>query len=100
MVRIRIFLLLATACPGITALGQRSDSVYLYNGQTLIGEVQASNLGSLAIDDIDMKIIKVKLYKIRRMKVSETFKINTMQKQTYYGTLNPSDSSGWITIHD
>lgn len=98
MHRFGILILVALTCSNITGYGQRADSIYLYNGQVLIGDVQASNLGSIAIDDIDMKIIKVKLYKIRRLRVSELFKINTMQKQTYYGVLEPSDTSGWVTI--
>src|SRR6185437_1028008 len=95
MPRLLILYLLAMAFSGLTASAQRTDTVYLYNGQVLIGEVQSGSLGTLYIDDIDMKIVKVKYYKIRRMNISETFKITTIGKQTYYGVLMAAQKPGW-----
>ncbi|HEV9034983.1 MAG TPA: DUF481 domain-containing protein, partial [Puia sp.] len=92
--------LLAMAFSGLTASAQRTDTVYLYNGQVLIGEVQSGSLGTLYIDDIDMKIVKVKYYKIRRMNISETFKITTIGKQTYYGVLMAAQKPGWGIVQD
>ena len=100
MVRFLYLYLLATALSIGTGFCQRADTVYLYNGQTLIGEVQQGSLGSLYIDDIDMKVVKVKFYKIRRMNISETFKFTTVGKQTYYGVLTPDQRSGWGIVHD
>jgi hypothetical protein len=88
------------AFSGLTASAQRTDTVYLYNGQVLIGEVQSGSLGTLYIDDIDMKIVKVKYYKIRRMNISETFKITTIGKQTYYGVLMAAQKPGWGIVQD
>ena len=98
MARVLFFVFVATACSGMTGYGQRADSVYLFNGQVLIGEVKDGTLGSLSIDDVDMKVIKVKLYKIRRMNITENFKINTLDKRTYFGVLNASDTAGWVNI--
>jgi hypothetical protein len=95
---IRFFFFWAMACSGMTGYSQRGDSVFLYNGQVMIGEVKEGTLGSLSIDDIDLKIVKVKLYKIRRMNVTEMFKINTLDKRTYYGVLHASDTAGWVVI--
>jgi len=100
MPRLLILYLLAMAFSGLTASAQRTDTVYLYNGQVLIGEVQSGSLGTLYIDDIDMKIVKVKYYKIRRMNISETFKITTIGKQTYYGVLMAAQKPGWGIVQD
>jgi len=93
-----ICVFVATACSGLTGYCQRGDTVYLYNGQVMIGEVKDGTLGSLSIDDIDLKIVKVKLYKIRRMNISEIFKITTLDKETFYGVLQASDTAGWVII--
>lgn len=100
MLRFLILYLLATVLLGCAGYGQRSDTVYLYNGQTLIGEVQSASLGTLYIDDIDMKVVKVKLYKIRKMNIAETFKITTIRKQTFYGTLSATQKQGWGVVYD
>jgi hypothetical protein len=78
---------------------QAKDSIILYNGQTLIGAVQGANLGAISIDDIDMKMLSIKLYKIRRLKIVERFKIETVERTIVYGTIDPSARDGWIDIH-
>ena len=100
MARFLIFYLLATLFSVTTGFCQRADTVNLYNGQTLIGEIQGASLGTLYIDDVDMKIVKVKLYKIRKMNISETFKITTIGKQTYYGLLAATQKQGWGVVYD
>ena len=77
--------------------GQK-DSIYLYNGQILIGAVQSASLGAISIDDIDLKIQSVKLYKIRRLRIYQLYKIGTLDKQMRYGLLDVSAKDGWISI--
>lgn len=100
MVRFLILYLLATAFSVSAGFCQRGDTVYLYNGQVLIGEVQGGSLGTLYIDDIDMKVVKVKFYKIRKMNISETFKFTTIGKQTFYGVLTATQRPGWGVVYD
>ena len=82
----------------MNSYSQEIDSIILYNGQVLIGAVQAANLGSISIDDMDMKIINIKLYKLRILKIKKPFKIETVDKKIFYGTLNTSSKDGWIDI--
>ena len=70
----------------------------LYNGQVLIGAVQSADLGGITIDDIDMKLINIKLFRIRVLKIKERFKIETVEKGIFYGTLKTSSKGGWIDI--
>jgi len=79
--------------------GQDRDSIILYNGQILIGDVQRASLGSISIDDIDLKIVSIKLFKIRRLVIRERFKIETIERKIYYGTLNTKGREGWVNIH-
>lgn len=77
---------------------QERDSVFLYNGQVLIGEVQSIQLGVASIDDMDLKEVSVKLYKIKVLKTSKRFKIETQDKVLYYGTLQAGEKDGWVNI--
>jgi Protein of unknown function, DUF481 len=79
---------------------QKKDSIILYNGQTLIGEVRQANLGLISIDDNDLKIINVKLFKIKTLVIKERFKIETIDKEFYYGSLRTTDKEGWVEIHN
>ncbi|PWT96616.1 MAG: hypothetical protein C5B52_15390 [Bacteroidetes bacterium] len=76
----------------------QEDSVYLYNGQILIGEVQRVNLGELTIDDLDMKMTSVKLYKIKILKIFHSFKIETIDRKLLYGRMQTLDKQGWVDI--
>jgi hypothetical protein len=91
-----LFLLLIM---GKKASGQDRDSIILYNGQVLIGDVQQASLGSISIDDIDLKIVNIKLFKIRKLIIRERFKIETIERNIFYGTLKTTDKEGWVTIH-
>jgi hypothetical protein len=98
MIRIILLLCFGTVCLSPAGSCQQKDSIFFYNGQVLIGEVHAANLGSISIDDIDLKIQSIKLYKIKRLRINERFKIETLDKHLYYGFLQPSPKEGWIRI--
>lgn len=79
---------------------QQKDTVYLYNGQILIGNIKYAQLGVLTIDDTDLKLVSVKMYKIKKMMaVANLFKIQTSDKSLYYGTINYSDENGYVNVH-
>jgi hypothetical protein len=50
----------------VSSLCQQKDSVFLFNGQILIGDIKRVELGILTIDDIDLKLQSIKLYKIKQ----------------------------------
>ena len=84
----------------IKASGQEDkDSIVLYNGQMLIGEIQQASLGTITIDDIDLKLVNIKMFKIKTLVIRERFKIETIDKHFYYGTMKTTGKEGWVDIH-
>jgi hypothetical protein len=95
----RIITALFTCCIlCIKASGQEKDTIVLYNGQILIGEVQFANFGAITIDDIDLKIVNIKMFKIKTLVIKERFKIETIDKKYYYGTMKSAGRVGWVEI--
>lgn len=76
----------------------QKDSVFLYNGQVLIGDVKKVGLGNISIDDIDLKLISVKLYKIKKIKTAHHFRIETSDKHIFFGTPDSHANNGWTEI--
>jgi Protein of unknown function, DUF481 len=81
------------------SFSQNKDTIILYNGQELIGEIQNANLGAISIDDIDLKMQSIKLFKIKILIIHERFKIETVDKHFFYGTMSTSDKEGWVDVH-
>ncbi len=78
--------------------GQAKDSIFLYNGQILIGRVLAASLGILVIDDVDFRNMDVKMYKIKTLVTQQRFRIETDDKHIYFGTLMASKQAGRVMI--
>ncbi len=81
------------------ASGQEKDTIILYNGQILIGEVQLANYGAITIDDIDLKLVNIKMFKIKTLVIKERFKIETIDKKYYFGSMRSANRNGWVDIH-
>ena len=78
---------------------QKTDSIFLYNGQVLVGTIKYAQLGVLTIDDIDLKLVSVKMYKIKKVNAAKTiFKIETSSKKIIYSSLTSSEKNGYIHI--
>jgi hypothetical protein len=80
--------------------GQTKDTILLYNGQILIGEVRGVESGVLSLKEVDLKNIKIRLNKIRTFRTVREFKIETTDKNVYYGRLHSTNRDGWIEIMD
>ncbi|HTQ29543.1 MAG TPA: hypothetical protein VMI35_15515, partial [Puia sp.] len=89
------FLLIAMA---FKSFGQEKDSIYLYNGQILIGNIKSASLGAISIDEVDLKMLSIKLYKIRRLRITHRFKIETVDKNIFHANFEVSEKPGWIII--
>jgi len=93
----KILITAVIVCP-LSCLCQQKDSVFLYNGQVLIGDIKNVNLGILTIDDIDLKLQNIKLYKIKKLKSAQEFRIETHDEGVYFGTLAESSDQGFTNI--
>ena len=79
---------------------QGRDTIILRNDQMLIGEVEDARLGVISIDDNELKLQRIKLYKIKVLIVHEKFKIETIDKNIYYSKIKFQDKDGWMTIQE
>jgi len=77
---------------------QERDTIQLYNGQVLIGEIRSGQLGEITIDDRDLRNVELKAYKIKRLNTVQRFKIEMNSKEIYYGTMKSSTKEGWVRI--
>jgi hypothetical protein len=103
-----LFFLLVTIIY-LPSQAQQRDSIFLNNGQVLIGKIENGSLGEISIDDIDLKMQSVKLYKIKRIVTFTRVKLEMVDKRIYYGVLKPSlklnhaeillDDSTIVTVH-
>lgn len=97
----RIAILLLLMLPGMYCISQEKDTLYLFNGQILIGDIKNARLGILTIDETDLKLINIKFYKIKYLKaVQAIFRIETNTKRVYFSTLNKTDLPGVVQIND
>jgi len=78
---------------------QERDSIYLFNGQVLIGNIKNAQLGALTIDDRDLRFVTIKMYKIKTINAAHRFKIETHEKELIYGILKRGSKDGWVKIH-
>lgn len=92
------FALLGFIILGNMAFAQVKDTIVLYNGQILIGEVKGAQYGEINMDDVDLKIIHVKQYKIRSLTTNRKFKIETNDKKILIGMMKPSTKNGYVNI--
>lgn len=97
----RILSLLFFLSVGYCCFSQEQDTIHLFNGQILIGEIKGAKLGVITIDDKDLKFVKIKMYKIKQLVATRTqFRLQTNSKKFYYTTLQPSGQPGTIIIQD
>jgi hypothetical protein len=91
-----LFLLVASA--NLNAFSQTRDTIVFYNGQALIGDIRSGQFGEITINDMDLKLLQVKQYKIRWLTTDNRFRLQTSDKTEYTGRLNKSEKDGWVNI--
>lgn len=75
------------------------DTVFLKNGEMLIGDIKELRLGMLSFDSKDVGLISLKISKIKTIdSSSDTLRIETADKAIYYGALKPSEKPGYVYI--
>src|SRR5215218_10420270 len=64
---------------------QTKDTIVLYNGQVLIGDVLGVESGVLSLKDVDLNGLKIRLNKIRTFRTLRPFKVETTERNVFYG---------------
>lgn len=86
---------------GFDAIAQEKDTVFLRNGQIMVGKLNSINLGIIQFDDMDLSVQNVKYHKIKTIKAGmATYRIQTIDESVYYGILKPSKVYGEVIVDD
>ena len=85
----------------LDAIAQEKDTLYLRNGQIMVGKLNSINLGVIEFDDMDLSLQNVRYHKIKTIKASmATYRIQTIDETVYYGVLKPSKEYGKVIVDD
>ena len=82
----------------IDTKAQKRDSIFLYNGQLLMGDIKEAQLEVIKIDDRDLGMLHIKMYKIKAISAVNRYRIETADREVYIGRLGKSDVPGWTVI--
>jgi len=86
-------------CLCFFAKAQERDTVYLRNGQIMVGQLNKISLGIIEFDDVDLSIQNVKYHKIKTIKAQmRTYRIETIDKNVYFGVIKPSKVYGEVIV--
>jgi hypothetical protein len=77
---------------------QSGDTVYLKTGQILIGQLKSLELGRISFDDNVLDVLSIKTTKIKTISTRYFFRIETIEKDFYYGKLKASGKTGNVII--
>ena len=80
--------LLVALMPG-SALGQKTDSVTVRNGDRMLGEIKELQRGQLKFKTDAMKTVYVEWPKVVTVKTDKVFEILLDDGRIYYGSLTP-----------
>lgn len=83
------------------ALAQEKDTLFLRNGQIMVGKLNSISLGIIQFDDMDLAVQNIKYHKIKTIKAGmATYRIQTIDQAVYYGVLKPSTNYGEVIVDD
>lgn len=77
---------------------QKDDTLHLYNGDRIIGEIKSMALGKLRLSTDKMGTINVQWDAIQRLLSNKTFEVRSSRGQLYYGRLEPSSAQDQMHI--
>src|SRR4051812_37791419 len=91
----KFIILLLLILQAFNGIAQKRDTIFLYNGSRIIGEIKKIKLGVITFDPDDTNDITVQLKKVRTIAAqSKVFRIESNQHKVYFGKISPTDSIG------
>jgi hypothetical protein len=86
---------------GFQTIAQEQDTLYLRNGQIMVGKLNSIALGIIEFDDLDLSVQNVRYHKIKTIKASKsTYRIETIDQKVYFGILKPTTTYGEVIVDD
>ncbi len=96
---IGLFLLIPFFLQAQSYEGPKHDTLFLANGEVLVGEIKDLSLGMLTIDSKSIGLISIKTSKIATIStLSDYMRIETVEKIVYYATIRPSAEFNMVRI--
>ncbi|MDR2916508.1 MAG: DUF481 domain-containing protein [Tannerella sp.] len=93
------FLFLLISLMAFARENLQKDTIFLRNGEILIGDIKNMRLGMLSFDSKEVGLLDLKISKIKTINSSsDTLRIETSDKAIYFGALKPSSKPGWVYI--
>ncbi len=78
---------------------QKNDTIYLHNGQLLVGEFLKLKDGRFEFDVNDAGVVKIKYDKVRTLKaLSHTYRVIATNRKIYFGQLEGNHGDGYIRV--
>lgn len=80
------------------SFAQKNDTLYMYNGDKLTGEIKGLSLGKLKFSTSKMSTLNVQWDGIARIITTKTYDIRSSQGHIYYGTIALTGKDGEVHI--
>jgi len=90
--------LLLVVALSATSLAQKTDVIVLYNGDRITGEVKEMQTGLLKLSTDNLGTVYIEWNKITDIQSDKYFEVELSDGRIYFGTFEPSDSSGTIIV--
>ena len=82
----------------INSMAQKNDTVYLFNGDRITGEIKRYEDGILVLSTTAMSTLNIEYDKISTLYSSKHFKMVTAKGFSYYGSIMSTQTGGSIGI--
>lgn len=93
-------LVIALFTPSLHLYSQTKDTIYLKNSSVLIGELRSIKLGRVEFKGDNLGTIQIKNDKVRSISArSQHYRMETIQKLSFTGNIQPANTPGNIIIN-
>ncbi|MCB0480842.1 MAG: DUF481 domain-containing protein [Flavobacteriales bacterium] len=99
MIKLKIlFLLVMSTVLSMQLLAQKTDTIYLFNGDKITGEIKSLDLGKLKLSTSDIGTIFIEWDKIFTLHGAKEFEVLYSNGERKYGSLYKSDVAGTVML--
>ena len=92
------FALLLMLSPMLSWAGPKTDTVYLYNGDRITGEVKRFEYGVLFFKTDGMGTLNIEFDRIRTFYSTQQFTIQTASGLRFFGSIDTSHTDGYVNL--
>ncbi len=97
-INLALFILSFMLLPVLSLAGPKTDTVYLYNGDRITGEVKRFEYGVLFFKTDGMGTLNIEFDRIRTFYSSQQFTIQTSSGLRFFGSIDTSQTDGYVNL--